>query len=202
MVIAFENSLLHLCQEAPDPAKGCLTMDDSDPARCLAALTAGNNVHVLITHGIRNFIQYLMSHYRYVKAAGGVVTTPEGDCLMISRDSRWDLPKGMVETGESLRQAARREVMEETGVSPDTVGRLIVKTYHIYDKYGGWHLKQTSWFAMAAPRQATRPQSEEDIAQAVWASPEVCRQRLAGSYASLRLVAERMPSPGHSRPRP
>ena len=190
MIIAYENSLMHLCRASlrgavavPD---GFHEMDGDALSRCFEALVAGVNVFVWVEEDARRLFHYLHGHYRFVKAAGGVVSSPEGDCLMIARDGRWDLPKGMVEPGETLRQAARREVMEETGVEPTAVGRLIAKTYHIYDKYGGWHLKQTSWFAMTAPRQETRPQNEEGIAQAVWVEREVCRARLKESYASLR----------------
>ena len=193
MIIAYENSLMYVGTALPaDVPEGCRTMDDSQLEECFAALTDGKDVFVRITLGVRRFIQYLKEHYRYVKAAGGVVSSPDTRRLMISRGGRWDLPKGMVEPGETLRAAACREVTEETGVVPDHVGDLITKTYHIYDKYGGWHLKQTSWYAMTATRQAPRPQTEEEIAQAVWVAPEVCRERLMASYASLRLVAKEM----------
>lgn len=207
MIIAFEDSLMYLC--SPGAAgeggvpEGFVVMDDSRLDPCFDALKAGKNVFVHIHHGIRPLHHYLMTHYRYLKAAGGVVSSPDGNpnwlhkvadpspqFLMISRSGRWDLPKGMVESGESLKEAARREVMEETGVTPDAVNQLITKTYHIYDKYGGWHLKQTSWYAMTASRQETRPQTEEEIAQAVWVPAETCRARLGGSYASLRLLAK------------
>lgn len=36
--------------------------------------------------------------------------------LLIQRNGRWDLPKGKVEPGETLLQAALREVEEETGI--------------------------------------------------------------------------------------
>jgi hypothetical protein len=50
------------------------------------------------------------------RAAGGVVADPSGNVLMILRHGRWDLPKGHIERGESARQCAEREVMEECGV--------------------------------------------------------------------------------------
>lgn len=193
MTIAYENSLMHLATGSPAAVPdGCLAMDDSRLDDAFATLISGHDVTVSITHGMRHLARYLSSHYRCVKAAGGLVSSPDGYCLMILRNGRWDLPKGMVEPGETLPAAARREVREETGVDPATVGPLILKTYHIYDKYGGWHLKQTSWFAMTAPRQETRPQTDEDIAQALWVDPATCRKRLLDSYASLRLLAAKI----------
>lgn len=193
MTIAYENSLMHLATGSPAAVPdGCLAMDDGRLDECFAALTAGHDVCVNVAHGQRRLLHYLRDHYRCVKAAGGLVSSPDGYRLMILRNGRWDLPKGMVEPGETLSAAARREVREETGVEPATVGPLILKTYHIYDKYGGWHLKQTSWFAMTAPRQETRPQTDEDIAQALWVDPATCRKRLLDSYASLRLLAAKI----------
>ena len=128
-----------------------------------------------------------------VKAAGGIVEAPDGELLTIFREGRWDLPKGMVERGETLAEAALREVAEETGVCNASLNCLITKTYHIYDKYGGWHLKQTSWFAMNAPnKNSTVPQREEGITQAIWLPREECLDRLSNSFASLRLVAAKV----------
>ena len=210
MTIAYENARIVFVTnpqaKACDRPDGYLTLDDSDLDKCFKALRDGSSVWVRTTHGTRHLYHYLMQNYRYVKAAGGVLHTPADQYLMIYRNGRWDLPKGMVErigagtpdsgtveavrTHEKLREAAAREVTEETGVSPSCVGRLIAKTYHIYDKYGGWHLKQTSWYEMTAPKQDTRPQTEEEITQAVWVPREDCIRRLEGSYASLRLRAE------------
>jgi 8-oxo-dGTP pyrophosphatase MutT (NUDIX family) len=50
--------------------------------------------------------------------SGGVIVT-DGKRLLLghaTRSPRWDIPKGGVETGESLEQAARRELREETGL--------------------------------------------------------------------------------------
>ncbi len=52
------------------------------------------------------------------KSAGGVVVNTQGQILVVSQKGRsWSLPKGKVEMGESLLEAAHREILEETGVS-------------------------------------------------------------------------------------
>jgi ADP-ribose pyrophosphatase YjhB (NUDIX family) len=57
-----------------------------------------------------------------VRAAGGVVTRPgaggASEYLVVHRPryDDWSLPKGKLEPGESLEDAARREIEEETGV--------------------------------------------------------------------------------------
>ena len=237
ITIAYEQHVMFLLpadrREAGRGDTGCVATDDGHLDEAFAVLVGGKDVVVRMYHGIRHLHTYLLQHYRYVKAAGGVVTTPAGEYLMIDRQGHWDLPKGMVEPlpvggirqqetlaaaevrwketpsasdarrketlaaaeirrKETLAAAAAREVMEETGVTPESVNQLIAKTYHIYDKYGGWHLKQTSWFAMTAQHQPTRPQREEEIAQAAWVPRDVCLDRLAHSYATLRQVGKRL----------
>jgi diadenosine hexaphosphate hydrolase (ATP-forming) len=52
-----------------------------------------------------------------VLGAGGVLFNPQGQVLLIrDRQGFWCFPKGHLEPGESLEQAALREVEEETGV--------------------------------------------------------------------------------------
>ena len=133
---------------------------------------------------------------RYVRAAGGIITAPDGTMLLIRRNNRWDLPKGKVEPGETLLQAALREVEEETGVKA-TGGERIMKTYHLFNLYGGWHLKQTSWFAMQAEKQPAKPQGEEGITEVVWVTPDEWHRRLSHSYGTLRTIARLTHLPPH-----
>lgn len=166
-----------------------VVLDDNDLKKCFDTLVQHHDVIVFCHHGIRYLANYCFTHYRYVKAAGGLVAAPDGEQLMILREGHWDLPKGMVEPKEATATAAVREVQEETGIPHPVIDRLILKTYHIYDKYGGWHLKQTCWYAMhCASKADTMPQTEEAITQAVWAAPDLCRERLSHSFASLQLL--------------
>ncbi len=168
-------------------------MDDSQIDLCFDRLKQKNNVWVWLYHSIDRIVKYCMLNYIYIKAAGGLVEAPDGEWLLIRREGNWDIPKGKVEAGESLRRSALREVREETGLCNLTIGPLIMKTYHIYDKYGGWHLKQTSWFRMyVADKGNAQPQREEGIEEAVWVGKDLSLQRLDQSYNSLRLVAERL----------
>lgn len=50
--------------------------------------------------------------------SGGVVLNPDGKILLVYQNrNSWSFPKGAIEQGESLLDAARREVMEETGLT-------------------------------------------------------------------------------------
>ena len=148
-------------------------------------------------------LRLLKRHTVYVRAAGGIVTAPDGTMLLIQRNGRWDLAKGKVEPGETLLQAALREVEEETGVQnliPHTSYPTPLKTYHLFRAprawYSGpnppahrWHLKQTSWFPMTAEKQPVNPQQEEGITGGQWVTPSEWHRRLQSSYGTLRTLS-------------
>lgn len=54
-----------------------------------------------------------------IQAAGYLVfrNTPTRQFLLMKHPQRWDLPKGHVDKGEKIMQAARRELYEETGIA-------------------------------------------------------------------------------------
>ena len=155
----------------------------------------------------------LKRRMRWVRAAGGIVTDAEGRMLLIRRGGRWDLPKGKVEAGETLLQAALREVEEETGVKVESgewgvdsklkiensnlkientltqSHNNAIKTYHIFNLYGGWHLKQTSWFAMRARGGRVAPQEEEGITEVVWVTRDEWCRRLRHSYGTMKTLS-------------
>lgn len=191
--IAFQHQtlLIDATGDARRASSAGIETTDADWDQCFRLLTSGNDVYVRCTAGMRRAVDYCMQHFCFVRAAGGVVAAPDGRRLLIFRNGRWDLPKGKVESGETLRQAALREVTEETGMHDLSLGPLLRKTYHIYNLYGGWHLKQTSWFAMSVPEayDAT-PQTEEGIEKGEWVSREELCRRLTDSYATLRMVSQ------------
>ena len=70
-----------------------------------------------------------MAGPRPTLAVGAVVVDAEGRLLVVRRGGapaagRWSLPGGRVEPGETVREAVRREVAEETGLDVD-VGDLV-----------------------------------------------------------------------------
>jgi len=54
---------------------------------------------------------------RKTMSAGGVVLNREGLVLVVNQNNdSWSLPKGHVDEGETPRDAARREIFEESGI--------------------------------------------------------------------------------------
>lgn len=128
-----------------------------------------------------------------VDAAGGVVTAPKGEVLMIYRNGRWDLPKGKVEPGELLAEAAVREVEEECGVEGLKLGKQVDATYHMYELEGQWMLKRTSWFAMKHDGKGSlTPQEEEGITDIRWVPVETLEDYAQDTYQTIRDVLERV----------
>lgn len=148
------------------------------------------NLVVVCKRPLTKVLRYLLNTFEFRKAAGGVVCNPDDERLMIFRFGKWDLPKGHVEKGETIRYAAVREVQEETGVRDVAADRCIAKTYHIYNMDGRWILKQTAWYDMYSVAAALTPQTEEGIEKAVWVSKEQMYKNLATSYSSLNYLGE------------
>ena len=89
-----------------------------------------------------------------VTSAGGVVVRSGDQGLEVllcgrNADSFWALPKGTPEAGETLAQAALREVREETGVEvevEDTVGDI--RYWFSRPQEGGRYLKTVRHYLM------------------------------------------------------
>lgn len=91
------------------------------------------------------------------EAAGGVVVRPEGAEILVALvregpEASYALPKGHVEPGEPLEEAARREVEEETGLRDLVLlGPLGVRERLDFRKTS-W--KRTHYFLFLAPADA------------------------------------------------
>lgn len=185
MILFYQT--LFLAVEEPDTQPE-LTIADNIQQALDMLVNQHLSVH-LVGHTSEQLLSYLKTHFKYVQAAGGIVETPDGRCLLIHRNDRWDLPKGMVEPSESIPDAALREVTEETGVSDLSLGQLLTSTFHIYNTYGDWTLKQTWWYLMTTPTATTTiPQTAEGITKAVWLSPSQRSDALNSSYSMMRHI--------------
>ncbi len=153
--------------------------------------SSSKNMVVICKNGVKNAIKECLTFFNFLKAAGGIVSNPDNNKLLIYRNKRWDLPKGKVEKGECLLQTALREVEEETGLCRLFPDKLIKKTYHIYHMFDCWNLKQTSWYTMHINNfQHIIPQVEENIEMGEWVSDDEFCDRLRHSYAMLSYLCE------------
>ncbi|XVJ65911.1 MAG: NUDIX domain-containing protein [Lacibacter sp.] len=128
-------------------------------------------------------------HFTPVTAAGGVVENEKGDILLIFRRGKWDLPKGKLDTGETIEQCALREVMEETGLTNVALKQPLTITYHTYDEFGKHILKDSHWFQMnVSGKQELTPQTEEDISELKWVKKKELNNYLNNTFPSVKDV--------------
>ena len=111
-----------------------------------------------------------------VAAGGGyVVRRSEGggvELLVIFRRGAWDLPKGKLDPGESVQQAAHREVSEEVGVKKKklAVTADLGETVHgyVWPRREVYAVKTTRWFAMTTTATTFKPEKREGIEAVDW----------------------------------
>lgn len=107
-------------------------------------------------------------HFKILEAAGGLVFNDD-ELLWIFRRGSWDLPKGKIDEGETIEEAALREVKEETGLENLRPERFFNTTYHTYrGKSNERILKPTHWYIMHTDQRELKPEHEEDIEFAEW----------------------------------
>jgi 8-oxo-dGTP pyrophosphatase MutT (NUDIX family) len=129
---------------------------------------------------------------RTYAAAGGVIVDPVHEQVLVlvrrgrpGPDGRPEvrLPKGHVEPGESSRQAALREVVEEAGLANLKIVADLGQQTVEFDWQGAHYIRQESYFLMALP-PGTRPSPPEEQFERLW-------QDWPQALASLTFEAER-----------
>lgn len=124
----------------------------------------------ILAPDVRKLKEDFFTLFKIVKAAGGLVLNTEGQVLFIYRRGHWDLPKGKMETDETKKVSALREVKEETGLGRVRIIRKLLTTYHIYLGQSSQRriLKPTYWYLMHTLEHKVTPQLEEDIEVVEW----------------------------------
>ena len=89
-------------------------------------------------------------------SAGAVLVDPSRLRVLLLHEiaeGRWTLPKGHVDPGETLAQAARREVAEETGIRPLALAQEIAEVrYRFFDPQKRRNVHKTVVYFLARTR--------------------------------------------------
>lgn len=129
--------------------------------------------------------------YRLIVAGGGLVLNEKQEVLFIYRGDKWDLPKGRIEKGEKIEEAAVREVEEECGIENVTIERFLINTYHLFIQDGEKRLKKTYWYLMRSNYKGIlKPQEEEGITDVCFKNKNEIEEALQNTYANIKLVYE------------
>lgn len=105
-------------------------------------------------------------------AGVGAVVWRDGQVLLVRRANpprrgQWSLPGGAQEIGETVFEAARREVLEETGITIEVLGLVdVVDSIHRdEDRKVRYHYTLVDVLARAAAGDAA---AADDAAEAAW----------------------------------
>lgn len=126
------------------------------------------NIAVITPH-VEETLEAIFDYANGIVAAGGIIYNDKNEILTIFRNGFWDLPKGKVDQGETIEQAALREVEEETGAKTKLKNATALRTYHCYIMKGKDCIKETYWYDMdLADASELKPQAEENILAIKW----------------------------------
>ena len=104
----------------------------------------------------------------------GAVLVQAGRVLLIRRGTepmkgRWSIPGGLVELGESLTDAVRRECLEETGLAVEPVALVeLLDRIHREQTQVRYHYVIADYLCRVT---GGIPQAGSDAAELYWASP-------------------------------
>lgn len=148
----------------------------------VAKINAGVFLHEDVDAVLKMFKKKLV----LIQAAGGFVHTENKNLLLIFRRGKWDLPKGKLDTAETIEICAIREVKEETGIVDVKIGPFLTTTYHTYHEAGKHILKESHWFVMKAIKQNSFfPQLEEGIEKCEWVAANQLASYMENTHASI-----------------
>jgi 8-oxo-dGTP pyrophosphatase MutT (NUDIX family) len=102
------------------------------------------------------------------ESAGGIIKGPDGRIVLVCQHGNsWSFPKGGVEEGETLIQAAIREIEEETGITQ----LEYKKDLGSYERYSigkdgigetkEWGLRKRTLFLFTTTQHALGPKDDE-----------------------------------------
>ena len=124
----------------------------------------------IVSSDLNTLLELFKSKFYYIEAAGGFIEK-DNEFLFIHRQGIWDLPKGKLEKGETIKNAAIRECEEECGIKQLTITKQLSSSFHLYKYKKGFALKQSYWFYMKSDySKKLTPQIEEDIDEVKWFS--------------------------------
>ncbi|MFL2600450.1 MAG: NUDIX hydrolase [Flavobacteriaceae bacterium] len=176
-----------------------IKQDNNNPMLHLRYSSSENIIKALKSKKVKSLFLYhsnqeklwrnLLKKFPIVQAAGGLVINSKSEYLFIFRNNKWDLPKGGIEKKENIKDAALREVNEETGVEDIEIIKPLPMTYHFFKRNGVFKLKKTFWYLMKTEFDGKfKPQLNEGITKVEWKLEEELNEIFKNSYENIKTL--------------
>lgn len=131
-------------------------------------------------------------------SAGGVVYRRRGASvdvalIRVGEQGRWQLPKGIVDAGESPETTAVREVREETGVEAELIAPIqVVEYWYVGTERSSERVRFHKFvhFFLLEYRSGDVSDHDEEVEEARWVSLDEAEAML--SFASERKVVRQV----------
>ena len=129
-------------------------------------------------------------------SAGGVVyrgagTSVEIAIVQVVSEMRWQLPKGIIDEGETSEEAAIREVREEAGVEAELVAPIDTIEYWFTADHDGERRRYHKFvhFFLMSYRSGDVSDHDDEIAEARWVGISAALEML--DFKSERSMVEK-----------
>lgn len=110
-----------------------------------------------------------------IHVAGGVITNHEHKVIIVSQKNSWSLPKGHVEEGETIFDAATREIVEETGIPKESLTFIRSLGSYVRNKISKDGIneipdspREIHWFLFSTDDEGRLTPLDEDNPEARW----------------------------------
>jgi 8-oxo-dGTP pyrophosphatase MutT (NUDIX family) len=111
-----------------------------------------------------------------VPSVNSIVVNNQGQILLIQRtdNGNWSLPGGAMDLGESIRQAAIRETLEETGIQTEVTGinGIYTNPNHVLHYTSNDEVRQEFSVVFTARPVAGEPTPSSESSRVEWVPPE------------------------------